>query len=101
MATTDDAVAEVWDDWQDAVNLTAKQLEDFLDTDESSAVGDKGSGGESTGHASGRRLVQILRTNKTDLTADGGARVRKVVGYDPRHRARRPGGEFTETEGRY
>jgi hypothetical protein len=48
------AVAEVWADWQDAVNMPAKDLEDFLGTDESKSVGDKRSGGESTGHQSGR-----------------------------------------------
>jgi Protein of unknown function (DUF3140) len=31
--------------------------EDFLGTDESKSVGDKGSGRESTGHQSGRRIV--------------------------------------------
>lgn len=59
--TTDDAVAEVWDDWQDAVNMTAQELEDFLGTEESKSVGDKGSGGESTGHQSGRRILRLLR----------------------------------------
>ena len=29
---TNDAVADVWDEWQDAVNMTAKELDDFLDT---------------------------------------------------------------------
>jgi len=58
MATgAEEAVAEVWADWQDAVNMTAKELEDFLGTDESKSVGDNGSGGESTGHQSGRRIV--------------------------------------------
>lgn len=101
MSRTDDAVAEVWDDWQDAVNLTAQQLEDFLGTDESRAVGDKGSGGESTGHASGRRIVKILRTNKTDLTADDAAHMRKVVGYVHRHLAQRPQGDVTDTDWRF
>jgi hypothetical protein len=58
MATgAEEAVAEVWADWQDAVNMTANELEDFLGTDESRSVGDKVSGGESTSHQSGRRIV--------------------------------------------
>jgi len=61
MAT--DAVQDVWDDWQDAVTMTAKELEDWIETDESKSVGDS-SGGESTGHRSGRRIVEILRTTK-------------------------------------
>lgn len=101
MAQTDDAVADVWDEWQDAVNMTAKQVEDFLATDESKSVGDKGSGSESTGHRSGRRIVEILRKNKTDLTADDAAHMRKVVGYVHRHLAQRPDGDVTDTDWRY
>jgi Protein of unknown function (DUF3140) len=42
MATgAEDGVAEIWADWQDAVNMTANQLEDFLDTEESKSVGDR------------------------------------------------------------
>src|SRR6187200_3039433 len=73
-----DAVTEVWKDWQDAVNMTAQELEDFLDTDESKSVGDKGAGGESTGHRSGRRIVKILRTKKGHLSQDDAAHMRKV-----------------------
>ena len=78
MATrAEDGVAEIWADWQDAVNMTANQLEDFLDTEESKSVGDKGSGCESTGHQSGRRIVTILRRNKGELTEDDAAHMRK------------------------
>lgn len=100
MSTRND-VAEVWDDWQDAVNMTAGELETFLATDESRSVGDQGSGGESTGHESGRRIVQILRTNKGDLTEDDAAHMRKVVGYVHRHLAQRPSGDVTDTRWRY
>lgn len=101
MPTTDDAVADVWDDWQDAVNMTASALDDFLDTSESKEVGAKGSGGESTGHRSGRRIVTILRTNKTDLTAADAAHMRKVVGYVHRHLAQRPSGDVEDSAWRY
>ena len=97
----DDVVAEVWDDWQEAVNLTAKELEDFLETEESRSVGDKGSGGESTGHESGRRIVRILRANKSELTEDDAAHMRKVVGYVHRHLAQRPSGDISRSAWRY
>ena len=29
--SSEDAVAEVWDEWKDAVNMTAKEIEDFLE----------------------------------------------------------------------
>ncbi|MFI9812833.1 DUF3140 domain-containing protein [Saccharothrix variisporea] len=87
-------------EFRDAVNLTPKELEDWLDTDESRAVGQK-DGGESVGHASGRRIVELLRTKKDDLTDDDYAHMRKVVGYVHRHLAQRPGGDVEDTPWRY
>ncbi|CAL9551512.1 hypothetical protein SUDANB95_04408 [Actinosynnema sp. ALI-1.44] len=78
------------DEFSEAVNLTAAELEDWLGTDESRAVGQKDGGGESTGHASGRRIVQLLRTKKDDLSDDDYTHMRKVVGYVHRHLAQRP-----------
>jgi hypothetical protein len=95
------AVDEIWADWQEAVNMTAKQLEDWLETSESQAVGDKSSGGEATGHESGRRIVQILRANKSDLSDADAAHMRKVVGYVHRHRAQRPSGDVAATPWRH
>jgi hypothetical protein len=96
-----EAVTEVWADWQDAVNMSANELEDFLDTGESKSVGDKGSGGESTGHRSGRRIVKILRAKKGDLTEDDAAHMRKVVGYVHRHPAQQPSGDISDSRWRY
>jgi hypothetical protein len=42
----------------EAVNMTAKELERWLATDESKAAGQKSDGGESTGHESGRRTTR-------------------------------------------
>ena len=92
-------VAEVWDDWREAVNMTASRLEDWLATDESKSVG-QGSG-ESTGHASGRRIVALLRTRRADLGEDDVEHMRKVVGYVHRHLAQRPSGDVTDTRWRY
>lgn len=96
-----DAIADVWDDWQDAVNMTAGELDKFLDSDESRSVGDKKSGGESTGHKSGRRIVELLHKKKSDLSQDDAAHMRKVVGYVHRHLAQRPGGDVTDSAWRY
>lgn len=83
--------------FSEAVNMTPAQLEQWLDSDRSKQVGQKPeSGGESTGHESGRRIVQILRTNKGDLTDDDVAHMRKVVGYVQRHTAQRPDKERDE-----
>jgi len=88
VSTRPEGLDEVWDDWKSAVNMTAKELEDWLETDEAQEVGQKSGGsGESTGHASGRRIVEVLRTKKDDLTDDDVEHMRKVVGYVKRHSA--------------
>jgi hypothetical protein len=84
-------VDEVYDDWKEAVNMTASQLEAWLETDESQEVGQKSGGsGESTGHQSGRRIVEILHKKKGDLTEDDADHMKKVVGYVKRHLAQKP-----------
>ncbi|WP_026533065.1 DUF3140 domain-containing protein [Arthrobacter sp. H41] len=88
-------VDEVWADWNEAVNMSASALEKWLDTEESKAVGQK-EGGESVGHASGRRIVTLLGTRKKDLTDADAAHMRKVVGYVHRHLAQRPAKEEIE-----
>ncbi|MGW8986006.1 DUF3140 domain-containing protein [Streptomyces parvus] len=91
---------ETFDRFGEAVNMTAGELEEWLDTDQSREVGQK-NGGESTGHASGRRIVKLLRTRKGDLNDDDLAHMRKVTGYVRRHLAQRPGGDVSDTPWRY
>lgn len=83
------------------VNMTAKQLENWLKTDESKDAGQHKNGGESVGHESGRRIIGILTKKKGDQTADDLAHMRKVVGYVHRHLAQRPSGDVQETTWRY
>lgn len=58
--------ADVEKEFSDAVNMTASALDRWLGTDESKSVGDSSGGGESTGHASGRRIVEILHGKKSE-----------------------------------
>ena len=78
-------------DFDDAVNMTAAEIEKFLDTPESQEVGWKGETGhedtESVGHQSGRRIVEIKRKKAGELTDDDIAHMRKVVSYVHRHMA--------------
>jgi len=97
MTTDTDTYAE----FKDAVNMTASELERWLGTDESRAVGQKNGGGESVGHDSGRKIVEILHTKKADLTEADEAHMRKVVGYVHRHLAQRPSGDVRETKWRH
>lgn len=85
------AADEVWDEFTSAVNMSPTALEDWLASGESKDVGQKSDGGgESTGHESGRRIVEILRAKKSDLTEDDAVHMKRVVGYVARHSAQRP-----------
>jgi len=84
------------------VNLTDRELEEWLRMDESRAVGFRRNGGESVGHASGRRILSLLRKRRDqDLTIDDYRHMRKVVGYVHRHLAQRPRGDVRNTRWRY
>ena len=86
------------DAFSEAVNMSAAELEDWLATQESQKVGWKGADGsmrESVGHASGRRIVAILRKGKRELTSEDYAHMRKVVGFVRRHSAQRPENIYT------
>jgi hypothetical protein len=98
MGEREDATAA---EFREAVNLTAGELERWLKTEESRSVGQKDDGGESTGHESGRRIVELLRIKEKDLTEQDYAHMRKVVGYVHRHLAQRPSGDVTDTRWRY
>jgi hypothetical protein len=85
-------------DFAQAVNMTAGEIETWLKTKQSRTVGWKGADGsarESVGHASGRRIVQILRKREEDLTAEDYAHMRKVAGFVRRHSAQRPTNVYT------
>lgn len=96
-----DEEREALDNFREAVNMAPTDLEKWLESDESHKVGDKSSGGESTGHASGRRIVKLLRTKKAEYTESDFDHMRKVVGYVHRHLAQRPKGDIGDTAWRY
>ena len=88
--------AKIEREFRAAVNMTAAEIERWLKTDESRRVGFRRPGAtESVGHASGRRIVRILRMPATDLTGEDYAHMRKVVGFVHRHRAQRPENIYT------
>ncbi len=76
------------EEFNDVVNMTPSTLEKHLATDESQSVGWTHDGeGESVGHHSGQRIVEIKRKKKSDLTEDDYTHMRKVIGYVHRHLA--------------
>lgn len=89
-------------DFQEAVNMTPAGLERWLETEESQSVGwTKEGEGESVGHHSGRRIVEIKRNKNADLTEDDYAHMRRVIGYIHRHMAQRPSGDIRNSRWRY
>ena len=88
--------------FKEAVNMPAKALTAWLDTEESKKVGFKArEGEESVGHQSGKRIVALLGKTQTGFTTADTAHARKVVGYIHRHLAQRPDGDISETHWRY
>ena len=89
-------------EFKKAVNMTAKKLEEWLDTEESKKVGYKEGGkGESVGHDSGKKIFEILDKKQADYTTADLKHIHKVVGYIHRHLAQKPDGDVTETNWRY
>lgn len=62
--------------FRETVDMTARELEKWLSTGESRSVGQKRGDDEATGHAGGRRIVDILRTQRGDLSTDDYAHMR-------------------------
>ncbi|MFF7856323.1 DUF3140 domain-containing protein [Streptomyces sp. NPDC007904] len=92
---------ETWDEFRELVNMKPDDLEQWLETEESRSAGQHKDGGESTGHASGRRIAGILRAKRDDLSDDDYAHMRKVVGYIHRHLAQRPSGDVRDSRWRH
>ena len=92
----DDDPKQIEKDFDRLVNMTRKELERWLETDESQSVGQKDGGGESTGHESGRRIVALLEKSRTEYDDDDYAHMKKVRGYINRHLQQEPKKEDVE-----
>jgi hypothetical protein len=94
-----DESRQIADDFQDNVNMTRKELEDWLQTDESKSVGQ--GDGESKRHESGRRIVGLLEKNKSDYTDADVGHMKKVNSYVKRHMGQGPQGDPEDSKWRY
>ena len=88
------------EEFDEAVNMTPKELEEWLQTEESKSVGQSDGGGESKGHESGRKIVEILKKNKTDYSNDDIDHMRRVVSYVHRHQSQKPEGDMKDSNWR-
>jgi len=84
------APADIHTAFEHDVNMTAAELEKWLQTKESKSVGQASGDGESIGHHSGERIVEILRKKKAALTPDDEAHMHRVHSYVSRHLAQGP-----------
>jgi len=87
-------------EFRQVVNMTSKELDSWLDTNESKEVGQFHGENESIGHKSGQRIVQLLQ-KKDDYTEEELSHMKKVISYVHRHTAQRPSGDIEHTRWRY
>jgi hypothetical protein len=87
--------------FREVVNMTAKTLEQWLQTEESNSVGQVKDGDEAIGHQSGRQIIAILNKKQADYTEDDLQQMKRVVSYVRRHSAQRPSGDIEHSRWRY
>ncbi|MEV0940767.1 MULTISPECIES: DUF3140 domain-containing protein [Micromonospora] len=104
MSRADDP-QQTYREFTEAVNMKPGELSSWLQTPESKQVGwhkgGRAGGGESVGHSSGRRIVDLLRRKRAELSAADYQHMRKVIGYVHRHLAQRPAGDVRDTKWRW
>ena len=88
-------------EFDDSVNMTRKELEEWLQTEESKAVGQSDGGGESKGHESGRKIAEILGKNKSDYTDEDVEHMKRVNAYVKRHLGQGPKNDVENSRWRY
>lgn len=91
----------VIDEFQQNVNMTAKEIENWLKTDESKSVGQKDGNQESIGHESGRHIAEILQKKEANYTEDDLSQMQRVVSYIKRHSAQKPSSDIEDSRWRY
>lgn len=88
-------------DFKEVVNMTPKELESWLQTQESQEVGQKKDGDESIGHKSGQYILELLHKKQSEYTEDDVSQMQRVLSYVHRHSAQRPDGDIEHTRWRY
>ncbi|KAH6691400.1 DNA-binding protein [Plectosphaerella plurivora] len=97
---------EVISEFNEYVNMTADELEKWLKSGDSNSAGwpkdDAEGDGETVGHDSGRKIVEILRENPDKdadkYTEEQVEHMRKVVAYCKRHLAQEAKGNSEKSE---
>ena len=92
---------DIYDEFKKLVNMTASQLEKWLETDESKHTGQDSGDGEAIGHKSGKQIIDILHKKKAGLAQDDYHQMQRVISYISRHKAQKPQGDLSETRWNY
>ena len=82
--------SEIISDFRQYVNMSKKELEDWLKTEKSQEIGWNPEGGESKGHQSGRYICELLPKKDSDFTDEDLQHMTHVNAYCKRHLAQRP-----------
>jgi hypothetical protein len=92
---------EIYQEFYDAVNMAPKELEDWLQTENSKEVGQDSGDGEAIGHKSGKKIIAIKNKKKEELSDHDYDHMNKVVGYINRHTAQQPEGNIKDSNWRH
>jgi hypothetical protein len=87
--------------FKDTINMSPSEIEDWLDTEKSKSVGIDSGDGESKGRKSAKKIIEIRRKKKDDLTDDDYSHMKKVNAYVKRHMAQKPSGDIEDSNWRY
>jgi hypothetical protein len=98
MADTND---DIYKKFNDLVNMSPGELEEWLTKEESKEVGQDSGDGESIGRKSAKKIIKIKRKKKDDLTEADYDHMQKVNGYISRHTAQKPDSEIKDSAWRY
>ncbi len=88
-------------EFSENVNMAPKELEEWLKTEQSKSVGQDSGDGEAIGHKSGKKIIEIKKKNKDELTHADYDHMKKVNSYVSRHTAQGPYSNKKESPWRY
>ena len=75
---------EIFEDFQEAVNMKAAEIKQWLKTEESNSVGQKDKKGKIKGRKSGKKIIKIINKDKSKYKKKDFKHMKKVVGlYSP------------------
>jgi len=92
---------DVYQEFYDNVNMTPSEIEGWLETDKSKSVGQDSGDGESKGRKSAKKIIDIKRKSKDDVSDSDYEHMQKVNSYISRHQAQKPSSGIKESDWRY